>query len=87
MNKICIVYRYWGVYVIIGVVSKMSILIKFGLGVRLGFVFLCVGKIFGIKGCMFLGLDFCIVISKNLCIRDIYIIYVVFWNVRILFLI
>lgn len=63
MNKTCTVYRYWGVYVIIGVASK---------------------KIPGTKGCMLLGSDSCIATSKNSCTRDIYIIYVVPWNVRIL---
>lgn len=43
MNKTCTVYRYWGVYVIIGVASKMSTPTKPGLGVRSGPVFPCVG--------------------------------------------
>lgn len=84
MNKTCTVYRYWGVYVIIGVASKMSTPTKPGLGVRSGPVFPCVGKIPGTKGCMLLGSDSCIATSKNSCTRDIYIIYVVPWNVRIL---
>lgn len=82
MNKTCTVYRYWGVYVIIGVASRMSTPTKSGLGVRSGPVFPCVGKIPGTKGCMLLGSDSCIATSKNSCTRDIYIIYVVPWNVR-----
>lgn len=66
------------------VASKMSTPTKPGLGVRSGPVFPCVGKIPGTKGCMLLGSDSCIATSKNSCTRDIYIIYVVPWNVRIL---
>lgn len=57
---------------------------KTWVGVRSGPVFPCVGKIPGTKGCMLLGSDSYIATSKNSCTRDIYIIYVVPWNVRIL---
>lgn len=68
-----VVYRYRGVYVIIGVASKMSTHTKPGLGMGSGLVFPCVSKIPGTKGCMLLGSDSCIAICKNSCTRDIYI--------------
>lgn len=64
LNKNCTVYRYRGVYVIIGVASKMSTHTKPGLGVGSGLVFPCVSMIPGTKGCMLLGSDSCIAICK-----------------------